>query len=266
MKKIVLIALMPTVIAIVFLSLLLVPSLRKSTTIEEGREIKSGNIKNVEIDNEKPSTPVSLTASDAEEVLSTEIGITDIFPLKVSIGMSIEELRDRYPDERFTYPVHQDSANFARHITGSKFWDTLHLHIKENKVHAFVFSRGKMESDLHALELKSFNDAVENTKSLLGYLKQQLGLEFERKVAYFDDNVRSPMYVWKRENDAVVFLHTPIVLHEQKGGEPLMIVLPSYEPLDGKGQEKYQMQRLYRIVTDSLPEDEKLWLDAIEEE
>ena len=84
-------------------------------------------------------------------------------------------------------------------------------------------------------------------------MKQLLGSNFEREIRYLGD-VRSALYVWKRENDIVAFFHTPVALFkdEEDYFACQLIIFPTEDAF-----RKWLPKRALR------PEDAKLWLDAM---
>ena len=188
---------------------------------------------------------------------------TELFPMpEIFLGMSSQEVLEKYPTEDRLFCKENDGNNLAEGIlnywvTTNKFWDSLGVSIEDSKVAGMVYVY--FGNRLQPQDAKSDDGEkrIKNIKPLFEQLREQLGSTFEKRVIHRlarTEKVRSAMYVWAREKDVVVFLHTPIALH--KKGIHFEYQLNIESTLDIFASE---------MATDSLPEDELLWADAMGE-
>jgi len=198
---------------------------------------------------------------------------TGLFPMSdITVGMSAKEMLEKYPsgkslgaldfgdnsprltnDQNETYLVFYD-------IPRNKFWDSLTVSIVDAKVKGLGYAYLNKELLLSG-SLKydhDFDEIVKSIKPLFKQLKNELGPTFEQNILYTDfgqAEVRSAMYVWKREKDVVVFYHTPVALYKKGDNfECQLTIVPTIEAFSDI------------MATDSLSEDALLWADAMGEE
>ena len=177
-----------------------------------------------------------------------------LFPMSdITVGMSSKEFMDKYPAEKFLFEPKTDEQGLVRGIAiyefrRNKFWDMLWVGIDHSNVEV-----------LHYLKSGGNNRAIKNIKPVFEHLKQQLGETFEKKVTYGETGkTRCAMYIWERENDVVVFAHSPV--SQYKKGDF------SFRQLTIAQKVEYIGMLYENRATDSLPEDELLWADAMGEE
>ena len=191
---------------------------------------------------------------------------SELFPLPdITVGMLAKDLSGKYPVENLISP--REHLNRALEtggvidfeLTGNKFWNLACIHIDHDaRVKYLLYSRVNAnflrlfldESKDNKIVLEDdylesgYDDIVKNVPLLLKHLKQQLGVSFEKKIAYLSSENDSPcdLYIWKRGKDVVAFNHTPFDFY--KKGEPFICQLTissTYESLNG----------IYRSLTDS---------------
>ncbi|MCL2105086.1 MAG: hypothetical protein FWH21_08570 [Kiritimatiellaeota bacterium] len=174
-----------------------------------------------------------------------------IFPLPSTlIGLSSEELLRNYPTGEILFEKRNNGQILEGGIVTydlltNEFWDTLWVGIDNSEVRSFSYLKDEKD------------DAVRNIKPLFKRLKQLLGTAFEKKVTYGETKSRCAMYVWKREKDVVVFSHSPVARY--KKGDFSFCQLTVASKIEDIGA-------LYKnMATDSVPEDEMLWADAMDE-
>jgi len=188
----------------------------------------------------------------------------EIFPLPdITLGITVKDLMEQYPSEKYdfhkkTYDVQAlEKGVIFYEIPDNKFWDSLGIHIEDARVRSLNYCRiNRQNLPSNTPDERNFSNVVQNLKPLFRQLQQQLGTTFEKKVVYRPHGTattRSAMYVWKRENDVVAFIHTPVALYK-KGDifDCQLSIMPTLEyiaPL---------------MATNSIPEDELLWADAME--
>ena len=175
----------------------------------------------------------------------------ELFPLSdITIGMSSKTLLEKHPTEEILFPQKNNNQILERggvfyDISTNQYWSALCVNINEARVKSLCYLNDNTDS------------AVKNVKPLFKQLKQRLGTEFEKKVAYFSlqqKNTRCATYIWKREKDVVVFSHSPVSQYKRDDSFVCQIaVMPTLESLRSL------------LATDSVPEDAKLWADAMEE-
>jgi len=189
-----------------------------------------------------------------------------LFPMSdITVGMSSKELMDKYPTERILFAKRNDDETLKGglvmySVSKSKFWDSLNIVIDNEKVGGLVYARINREMILSRdVDVKvDYSNVVKNIKPLFKQLKQELGSDFEKKVIYqslTEARTRCAMYVWTRDKDVVTFIHSPVALH--KKGSIFVCQVTITATLDVFSSE---------MATDSLPEDELLWADAMDEE
>ena len=187
---------------------------------------------------------------------------TEIFPLSgITVGMKVEDLIKQYPPELYNFKKepHDPEEDFiAYEIPTNRFWDSLTILIGEDSTIEYLgYFYGNNSLFLQNPDARNYDKIINNIKPLFKQLKKELGSGFEKKVIYIEEKTRCAMYVWKRENDFVAFTHSPVF--EYKQGDHFfcqLTIAPTLEVL-----EMYN-----RMATDSLPEDELLWADAMDEE
>ena len=188
----------------------------------------------------------------------------EVIPLPdITIGMSTEELEEKFPKKE--YEMFESDGDKTKEkgllfykVPDNEFWDTMLIVIEDSKVRLLSYAYQNHVLRAQNPDLLDHGKMVKNIKPVFRQLKKQLGSAFERKVICRfagKTEARSAMYVWQREKDVVVFLHTPVALY--KNGDIFECQLSIVPSLDLFGDE---------IVTDSLPEDALLWADAMGEE
>jgi len=190
---------------------------------------------------------------------------SEIFPVSdITIGMSSKALLDKYPTKEILFAKRNDDqtlkGGFIMYpISTNKFWDTLSVVVENGKVGGLSYCRMNRDACLlNGIDAVDYSNVVENIKPLFKQLKQKLGSGFEKKVisrSLEGTDARSAMYVWKREKDVVVFIHTPVALY--KKGRVFECQL-TIAPTLGKSLSS-------ELATDNVPEDAKLWADAMDE-
>ena len=201
---------------------------------------------------------------------------TELFPMSdITIGLSSKELAEKYPTGKVFVPKWNDDKTLtggvvSYPISGNKFWDSLGVIIKDAKVDGLNYFKLNMEQenqkDLEDLEEDEedifatidYSNVIKNIKPLFRQLVQELGSDFEKKVICRDIgeiDARCAMYAWTRENNVVVFIHTPVSLY--KKGNMFGVQVSIVPTLDIFSSE---------MATDRLPEDTLLWTDAMGEE
>ena len=187
----------------------------------------------------------------------------ELFPLSdITIGMSSKELLEKYPTKEILFAKRngdQTKGGFIMYpISTNKFWDTLSVVIESEKVGGLSYSRINRDAMLsHGLDAIDYGNVIKNIKPLFQQLKNELGTKFEKKVIYHslkETRARSAMYVWKREKDVVVFTHSPIASHKKGNIFACQVTIaPTLELFTSE------------LATDNVPEDAKLWADAMDE-
>ena len=191
---------------------------------------------------------------------------SEVFPFSdIAVGMSSKELLEKHPTEEILASKKTGDQILERgvvmyNIPENKFWDSLGVHVSNAKVQSLTYCNVNkkllLARDTDAFD---FSSVVKNVSPLFKELKQQLGSTFEKKVtsrSVRETKIRGPMYVWKREKDFVAFIHTPI--SQYKKGDLFncqVTIAPTFEDLAS----------LCKMATDSVPEDAKLWADAMDE-
>jgi hypothetical protein len=179
--------------------------------------------------------------------------------------MSSKELMDKYPTEQILFVKRNDDQSLKGGtvmypILANKFWDTLGVVVAKEKVEGLSYCRVNREMMLSQdIDEIDYSNVIENIKPLFIQLRKELGAEFEKKVIWRpwkDSKVRSAIYMWKREKDVVIFLHTPIALYKKEEAFDCQLTIT---PTLGNSL-------LSEIATDSLPEDKLLWAEAMGEE
>ena len=190
---------------------------------------------------------------------------SEFFPLNIPIGMPSEELEGKYPIEDSLYPKRNDDNILTNgiviySIVTNIFWDSLWVQIENAKVKSLQYFKINRELLFaHDPDWEDFTDVAKTVSPLFVQLQGQLGTTFEKKVTYGAmSKIRNAMYVWKRKSDVVIFTHSPVSGYE-KGNrfDSLLVIAPRLEDAHGPYQ---------RMATNSLPEDELLWADAMGEE
>jgi len=188
----------------------------------------------------------------------------ELFPMSdITIGMSTEELEEKFPKKE--YEMFESDGDKTKEkgllfykVPDNEFWDTMLIVIEDSKVRLLSYAYQNHAQRAQNPNLLDHGKMVKNIKPVFRQLKKQLGSAFERKVICRfagKTEARSAMYVWQREKDVVVFLHTPVALY--KNGDIFECQLSIVPSLDLFGDE---------IATDNLPEDALLWADAMGEE
>ena len=189
----------------------------------------------------------------------------EIFPLSgITVGMSSKELMTKYPFKDTLFSKKDDDNTLLGgiifyEISTNRFWDVLAILIEDSKVNFLSYFYANNELTLQNPNIENHDKIVGNIKPLFKQLKKQLGAEFEKKVTYGEVNSKSrcAMYVWKREKDVVAFTHSPVAQYKKGSRFDCQLVVASkLENLGG----------LYeRMATNSVPEDAKLWADAMDD-
>ena len=198
--------------------------------------------------------------------ISADTESSEVFPLPdITIGMTWTTLIKKYPSIKVMMADEDDGDDqnlkdliAIYEIHTNKFWDTLVISIEATKVESLSYFYANNELFSKKPNMRDYDKIIKNIKPLFWQLKKELGATFEKKVTHGErTKERCAMYVWKRENDVVAFSHSP-VSKVKKGGlfDCQLVIAAKIENLAG----------LYeRMATDSIPEDAKLWADAMDE-
>ena len=194
---------------------------------------------------------------------------SEIFPMSdITIGMSSKELMDKYPTEQIFFAKRNDDQSLkggtvVYPILANKFWDSLGVVVRNEKVEGMGYSRTNRELKKRAISLSQgldtvdYGNVIENIKPLFMQLRKELGADFEKKVVYQsfkEGRTRCAMYVWERDGNIVTFIHSPVALREKRSIFVCQVTIaPSLDYLSSE------------MATDSLPEDKLLWADAMGE-
>lgn len=190
---------------------------------------------------------------------------SELFPLSdIVLGMSFKELLEKHPTDKILGALdfgdrpnikkeREDNYLIFYDIHSNRFWDVLAVQIENSKVESLRYFYANREV---APPKRDHSKMVKNIKPAFKQLTNQLGSEFEKRIVCDEVKSRCAMYVWKREKDVVAFSHAPVSKYKQ--GEKFvcsLLVTPTVEILE----------KLSTMATDSLPEDVKLWADAMDE-
>jgi len=207
---------------------------------------------------EERGITISSDIDNSKEKANERI-MAEIFPMSdITVGMGIEEVKERYPDRGFNYPqsyytLNLNEMGFGCDISSNRFWTGCVVHVKDDKVRTIIY-RTLYAIDAKTSKKRDIDGVKEDIKTLFKQLKQQQGIAFEKEVRIYPDGTRNPMYLWRREKDIVVFSYTPIVRWAKDGYFYQVQIFPTEEAL----------KKEYMVATDSVPEDIELWLDVTE--
>ena len=189
------------------------------------------------------------------EETTTKLFTAELFPMSdITVGITVKELEDRYAT--LWKPIRSIAQCVSHVIRGNMFWTKIDVGFANAKVKSVHYDGLFKASRLSDRNIHDNNDMEKHIKSLLEQLKQQMGAVYEKNVSKYPvvswGKVQCPMYIWKRENDVVIFTHEPIEQWEKMDSKcPYysIVFLSNDVPLEER----------FRNAT---AEDATLWLDA----
>ncbi len=183
---------------------------------------------------------------------------SELFPLpQLRLGMKAEDFITAYPNAKQGMITKDKEGNITDgialcEIKDGQYWDSALIKIKDSQVDSWSYVR-----------TKDFEKARKDVGKVFKVLKQELGKD-EKKVSrqlLKQGKVRSPAFIWKRDNDFVVFSHSPVKLY--KSGEPficrLTVALNDQavrELFDIADDKKDDDSQLFQEVTDAASQSD----------
>ena len=194
------------------------------------------------------------------------VNSTELFPFSdVKLGMQVIDLITKYPTEK--YSLNKQVCDFQNlkntilfyKIENNIFWDTLGIYIKNDKVESFFYTHVNNNLVKQNFDVSEYNNITNNIIPLFQQIRQQFGNKYEKKVVYGEiTKKRSAMYLWENKNEVMSFTHSPFSKDMNDD---------QFEYIFAKATKIENLAGIYdRITTNSLPEDNLLWLDVMEDE
>jgi len=233
----------------------------KNTTVERIIHVGNSSVKNnIMGDNRTEHMPVF--GDNTDSAITIKKLPVELFPITdITLGMTVEELIRKHPDKGYRPPTMVDSMTLQKSITfgcridGNPFWNMLLIYIEGDKVETLTYrlqnNRAFPGGDDLEPDPFDFENPEQITQTLFEQLKHQLGATFEKRIVHYA-SYRAVMYVWKRENEWIAFIPTPILPDGNDTMPYQLLIVPTEEALGKR----------FSTVTDNRPEDTKLWLET----